>query len=53
MDGRAWSDIDKAIVLEVFNTIEEARESKDVYGDAVIVRADSVGDQLTNLEPLE
>lgn len=53
MDGRAWFDIDKAVVFEICDSIEEARKNKKTYGDAVIVKAVAKDDQLSNLEPIE
>ncbi|WKZ19755.1 MAG: hypothetical protein QY310_04140 [Candidatus Jettenia sp. CY-1] len=53
MDGRAWFDVDKAVVFEVCDSIEEARENKKTYGDAVVVKAEAKGDQLSNLKPIE
>lgn len=53
MDGRAWFDIDKAVVFEICDSIEEARKNKKTYDDAVIVKAVAKDDQLSNLEPIE
>lgn len=36
-DGRYWTDPDRALVMTICDTLEEAREDVKDYGDAVIV----------------
>jgi hypothetical protein len=37
MDGRARYDPDEALVISLCETLEEALEQKDEYGDAVMM----------------
>ena len=37
MDGRANLDIDRALVLETCDTLEEAREALDLYADDSVI----------------
>jgi hypothetical protein len=53
MDGRARYDIDRALVCTVAETLEEARADRPMYGDAAIVEAELVGNELRNLRLLE
>lgn len=49
MDSRAITDIDNATVFEHCETLKEAKENKDDYGDdCIIARYEEHGDKLKN-----
>lgn len=52
-DGRYHSDPDRSTVLGTADTLEEAREDKSLYSDAVIVRYKESGIALSNPEIVE
>lgn len=52
MDGRAYSNPDDALVMEVCDSLEEARKNKNSHGDgcAIFIDGESEKDELQLVE---